>query len=924
MHLYKYILLKIIVLVAIEITVFKQQLFAHCDEFSEFYQFNYDSLVCNITDVELELSGTVDSFLVDWGDMSAPEWYIADVGPHLHSYPDSGTYTFTVYRYDGGLLDSCQNTFTIAFSTILNITADYSFNILDSCITKDGSEVSFINNTSSVPPPTDSFFYTWDFGDNTTSNEKDPTHIYKYPGTYRVYLQVFASEPPGCYFTAYKFDTLVIVTDSSMLSSYNVTNGCPCNELTFSTSGSADEWVWHLGNTDSMFQNNFTYTYDNPGDYIITLSVMNSSTGCTYNKSFPITVCEEDIDTFSRSNWNWYFGDTAGFSFSTTPPSALLDGKLSTVEGAATVSDPLTGDLLFYTNGVNVWTKSHVIMPGSTSPSLLGGNSSVQAALIVPFPGNPDKYYIFTSNGSTNTKEGYYYHIVDLSIGVEGEVIVKNIPLMNSANCGNLPTKKLGNECLSGTLGKKKTCSSNEEYWIVLPRCGNEYISYLLTDQGISDSVVSLFDSIDIYSPVSAWQSAFAPNGRRFAVCEGKWIFVMDFDPETGRLYNRQKFSAGGQSTLAIPYSVCFSPNSNVLYATALNLYQYDLSSMNFEQSLFSLGSFATINIYLGPDKKMYGHKYDATSMDVIENPDSIGSAANYSTGTISLSGRKSRFGIQNIIELFPAQVDSGDTLHALFSIEISQTCYNPTVSFNNLSDTIPAATDCRFNSPDDTLRFMWYFGDGDSASTFNTVHTYNSNGTYTAMLLLFRDELCHIDTFTELITIANTSIFSFSYTDSCAQDSITLMANIQQGDTINYFINWPAFVNDTGKIVKTFFEDVGEYIIQMEILYQDSCSFVFTDTLNIINCDFFIPNAFSPDGDGLNDLFSITGTFKEATLFIYNRHGKLLYSSTQSYLWDGTYNGKKVSQGVYGYYFYGTDAKNKEIKRSGNVAVTY
>ncbi|WP_313155923.1 gliding motility-associated C-terminal domain-containing protein [Sphingobacterium multivorum] len=65
------------------------------------------------------------------------------------------------------------------------------------------------------------------------------------------------------------------------------------------------------------------------------------------------------------------------------------------------------------------------------------------------------------------------------------------------------------------------------------------------------------------------------------------------------------------------------------------------------------------------------------------------------------------------------------------------------------------------------------------------------------------------------------------------------------------------------------------------------------------------LPNAFSPNGDGLNDLFRIPGAhFKIRSFEIYNRYGQMVYQdSGNNQGWDGCYNGKPCDQGVYYYY---------------------
>lgn len=67
--------------------------------------------------------------------------------------------------------------------------------------------------------------------------------------------------------------------------------------------------------------------------------------------------------------------------------------------------------------------------------------------------------------------------------------------------------------------------------------------------------------------------------------------------------------------------------------------------------------------------------------------------------------------------------------------------------------------------------------------------------------------------------------------------------------------------------------------------------------------CEIFIPNAFSPNRDGLNDIFKPSGNVTLISMSVYNRWGELLYkNSDQSFGWNGMANDDKAQEG---YYFY-------------------
>ncbi|MBR5657564.1 MAG: gliding motility-associated C-terminal domain-containing protein [Prevotella sp.] len=98
----------------------------------------------------------------------------------------------------------------------------------------------------------------------------------------------------------------------------------------------------------------------------------------------------------------------------------------------------------------------------------------------------------------------------------------------------------------------------------------------------------------------------------------------------------------------------------------------------------------------------------------------------------------------------------------------------------------------------------------------------------------------------------------------------------------------------DTIAFTKTYWDETGPFIV------------------SISESKLEMPNAFSPNGDGINDYYQAKGTFQgngpqsiiSFEAYIFNRWGQKLYSWTDCYKyeagWDGTYNGSPVKDGVY------------------------
>ena len=101
------------------------------------------------------------------------------------------------------------------------------------------------------------------------------------------------------------------------------------------------------------------------------------------------------------------------------------------------------------------------------------------------------------------------------------------------------------------------------------------------------------------------------------------------------------------------------------------------------------------------------------------------------------------------------------------------------------------------------------------------------------------------------------------------------------------------------------------------------------TDTIDIIvykiDPGLYVPNAFTPNGDGINDVFRpILIGMKTLKYFkVFNRTGELIFStSVQNKGWDGTFKGKSQDADVYVWIVDGIDYQNKEIFRKGSVTL--
>jgi len=98
----------------------------------------------------------------------------------------------------------------------------------------------------------------------------------------------------------------------------------------------------------------------------------------------------------------------------------------------------------------------------------------------------------------------------------------------------------------------------------------------------------------------------------------------------------------------------------------------------------------------------------------------------------------------------------------------------------------------------------------------------------------------------------------------------------------------------------------------------------IFIKETTCVEPEIFIPNAFSPNDDGSNDILYVRGnTIRELMLRVYNRWGeKVFETNSPSSGWNGTYKGARVQPGVYDYYLEATCVNNEKFFKKGNITV--
>ena len=126
---------------------------------------------------------------------------------------------------------------------------------------------------------------------------------------------------------------------------------------------------------------------------------------------------------------------------------------------------------------------------------------------------------------------------------------------------------------------------------------------------------------------------------------------------------------------------------------------------------------------------------------------------------------------------------------------------------------------------------------------------------------------------------------------------------------------------------VYTFPEDTGNYNIVLTVIDANGCTSTTSNNL-IVRGEYglYVPNSFTPDGDGMNDGFFPNGfgiTDEDYAFMIFDRWGELVFESNTKFVpWNGTYKGKPVQNGVYVWKLIFVDVNGKEHTEFGHVSI--
>ncbi len=259
---------------------------------------------------------------------------------------------------------------------------------------------------------------------------------------------------------------------------------------------------------------------------------------------------------------------------------------------------------------------------------------------------------------------------------------------------------------------------------------------------------------------------------------------------------------------------------------------------------------------------------------------------------------------VSKVIQIFPTPI-------AAFTATDTQFCSNDQIQFTDLSNGYSSAIQ----------NWNWNLGKGYTSSLQNPKQVYNDSGNAVVKLLVKNLDGCVSDTVSLPIIIFPLPVLDLpNEIRTLAGATVPLKPDYVYGNSLQYLWTPDTYLNsDTAAIPLATASDDITYLLTLTGI--GGCAVSDTVFLRVLKGP-EIPNAFSPNGDGINDVWRIKYLeyYSEATVQIFNRYGQLVYLTTgYSIPWDGNFKGTPLPVGTY---YYIINPKNGREIMKGSVTI--
>lgn len=226
-----------------------------------------------------------------------------------------------------------------------------------------------------------------------------------------------------------------------------------------------------------------------------------------------------------------------------------------------------------------------------------------------------------------------------------------------------------------------------------------------------------------------------------------------------------------------------------------------------------------------------------------------------------------------------------------------------------------------------------WRFGDGSSSQDENLYRCFENNDLYDDIaldleLIVVNAEGCRDTIFADDYLVINhnpvANFIVWPRTTNMFDRRVNGLDQSTGADFIEWDMGDDTFLTDPE--FQHTYADTGTYVVTLTVSTINGCTDDISTVVVVLPViNFSVPNAFTPDGDGLNDTFFFAGfgvLESDFEFLVFDRWGELVYETRSFVPWDGTVRGIPAPVGVYAYHIRYRDTLGGAHIKLGHVSL--
>jgi gliding motility-associated-like protein len=751
----------------------------------------------------------------------------------------------------------------------------------------------------------------WDYGNGqkdtlTTNSPRSVT--YTAAGSYTVTLQVEAAG--GC--KSLVFSRTIVVTQSPVASFQMPVICLPSGTGQFISTSTIPggtpgpiSYTWDFGDGGTATTANPIHQFTSAGPFFIKL-IVSINGGCKDDTTQALTTLFTQPVAQFNSPAEICLGDTAQFTDqSTATNSTLVKWFWSFGDGGTdTIQNPRHKYLTAGTFTVKLVSRSAVGCLSDTLSKQIVVNALPTANFTIGTPACTAQAIIFTSTSVANSGNlnRWQWDFGDGTVldATNGNPVSHTYNTIATYNVTLKVTSDKG--CVSTIVTKPVVIGLAPIVNFGLPQvCLNDPFAEFTDSSTIANGSGGTFQYLWNFGDPNATplnpNTSTIKNGRHRYTAAGVYTVTLTVTAANGcpATVAKQVTINGG------------TPVADFAIRNTGNICSSD-SLIIQNQSTVNFGSVTKLEIYWdylnNPGAKQTDNSPSPNKLYYNRYPNSTQISRQYTVRMLAYSGGVCVNEISKIVTIYSAPA-------AGIRINPQQVCLGDVINFE----------DSTANAGFTINNWSWTFGDNSNGSTRSLAHTYGLAGTYNVTLRTTTAEGCSSPLATRQVAVNPVPLVNAGPDLFVLEGGqVQIRANTSAANARNY--NWsPATWLSDSSILQPVTKPLTDITYTLTVIGNGGCTG--SDNVNVkVLKGLEIPNAFSPNGDGINDVWAIKSleSYPGTVIQIFDRYGRLVLNSKgYTRAWDGKMNGTALPLGTY---YYIIDPKNGRPAITGSVTI--